>query len=205
MLTILPAVDMKNGQAVRLVQGKAGSETSYGDPLDIAREFAATGAEWLHVVDLDAAFGTGSNRGLARQIVDATRIKVELSGGLRDKETVKEALEGGAARVSIGTAALENPSWACELIDAYGDRIAIDLGCQLVGEDWRVTSHGWVHDGGDLWETLELFDEAGCSRFVVTDVTRDGTLTGPNVELLREVAAATDARITASGLSLIHI
>ena len=198
-LTLLPAVDVADGQAVRLVQGAAGTETSYGAPLEAAMNWQNAGAEWIHVVDLDAAFGRGSNYDLLADVVGKLDVKVELSGGIRDNASLEAALATGCARVNIGTAALENPEWCREVIANYGDRVAIGLDVLNEEGQWRLRGRGWVSDGGDLWEVLERLDAQGASRFVVTDVSKDGTLQGPNVELLREVAAATDAPIVASG------
>lgn len=197
MLTLFPAVDIRGGKAVRLFQGKAGSETVYGSPLEVAETLS--GAGWLHVVDLDAAFGEGDNRAAVRDIVDRLGVKVDLSGGLRDTAAVEAAFAAGASRVSVGTAAVSDPAWVGELVRRFGDQVAVDVACQLVDDQWRVSTHGWVSDGGDLWEVLEALDSQGCRRFVVTDVSKDGAMTGPNVELLREVVAATDATVTASG------
>ncbi|MGY0605216.1 1-(5-phosphoribosyl)-5-((5-phosphoribosylamino)methylideneamino)imidazole-4-carboxamide isomerase [Corynebacterium sp. HMSC074C05] len=198
-LTLLPAVDVADGQAVRLVQGAAGTETSYGAPLEAAVNWQNAGAEWIHLVDLDAAFGRGSNYDLLADVVGKLDVKVELSGGIRDNASLEAALATGCARVNIGTAALENPEWCREVIANYGDRVAIGLDVLNEEGQWRLRGRGWVSDGGDLWEVLERLDAQGASRFVVTDVSKDGTLQGPNVELLREVAAATDAPIVASG------
>ncbi|KAA9227941.1 bifunctional 1-(5-phosphoribosyl)-5-((5-phosphoribosylamino)methylideneamino)imidazole-4-carboxamide isomerase/phosphoribosylanthranilate isomerase PriA [Corynebacterium amycolatum] len=198
-LTLLPAVDVADGQAVRLVQGAAGTETSYGAPLEAAMNWQNAGAEWIHLVDLDAAFGRGSNYDLLADVVGKLDVKVELSGGIRDNASLEAALATGCARVNIGTAALENPEWCREVIANYGDRVAIGLDVLNEEGQWRLRGRGWVSDGGDLWEVLERLDAQGASRFVVTDVSKDGTLLGPNVELLREVAAATDAPIVASG------
>ncbi|MFW9253411.1 bifunctional 1-(5-phosphoribosyl)-5-((5-phosphoribosylamino)methylideneamino)imidazole-4-carboxamide isomerase/phosphoribosylanthranilate isomerase PriA [Corynebacterium amycolatum] len=198
-LTLLPAVDVADGQAVRLVQGAAGTETSYGAPLEAAMNWQNAGAEWIHLVDLDAAFGRGSNYDLLADVVSKLDVKVELSGGIRDNASLEAALATGCARVNIGTAALENPEWCREVIANYGDRVAIGLDVLNEEGQWRLRGRGWVSDGGDLWEVLERLDAQGASRFVVTDVSKDGTLQGPNVELLREVAAATDAPIVASG------
>lgn len=198
-LTLLPAVDVADGQAVRLVQGAAGTETSYGAPLEAAMNWQNAGAEWIHLVDLDAAFGRGSNYDLLADVVGKLDVKVELSGGIRDNASLEAALATGCARVNIGTAALENPEWCREVIANYGDRVAIGLDVLNEEGQWRLRGRGWVSDGGGLWEVLERLDAQGASRFVVTDVSKDGTLQGPNVELLREVAAATDAPIVASG------
>lgn len=198
-LTLLPAVDVADGQAVRLVQGAAGTETSYGAPLEAAMNWQNAGAEWIHLVDLDAAFGRGSNYDLLADVVGKLDVKVELSGGIRDNASLEAALATGCGRVNIGTAALENPEWCREVIANYGDRVAIGLDVLNEEGQWRLRGRGWVSDGGDLWEVLERLDAQGASRFVVTDVSKDGTLQGPNVELLREVAAATDAPIVASG------
>lgn len=197
--TVLPAVDVVDGQAVRLDQGEAGTEKNYGAPLEAALQWQREGAEWLHFVDLDAAFGRGSNHELMAEITRELSINVELTGGIRDDATLERALATGAKRVNIGTAALENPEWAAAAIAKHGDAIAVDIAVREEGGQWRTKGRGWTSDGGDLWEVLEFFDAAGCSRFVVTDVSKDGTLAGPNVELLREVSAATDALVTASG------
>lgn len=194
-LELLPAVDVVGGEAVRLVQGEAGSETSYGDPLTAALEWQAGGAEWLHLVDLDAAFGRGSNAELLAEVVGKLDIKVELTGGIRDDESLEHALSTGCTRVNLGTAAIENPEWTAKVIDSYGDKIAVGLDVRGT----TLAARGWTKEGGDLWEVLARLDAAGCSRYVVTDVTNDGTLTGPNLELLREVCSRTNAPVVASG------
>lgn len=194
-LQLLPAVDVADGQAVRLVQGEAGSETHYGAPADAARVFVEAGAEWLHLVDLDAAFGRGSNRELLAEVVASVDIAVELSGGIRDDASLAAALATGCRRVNLGTAALEDPEWTARVIAEHGDRIAVGLDVRGT----TLAARGWTQEGGDLWETLARLDDAGCARYVVTDVTKDGTLRGPNVELLREVARRTDAAVVASG------
>jgi phosphoribosylanthranilate isomerase len=194
-LTLLPAVDVADGSAVRLVQGEAGSETSYGDPLEAALTWQRDGAEWIHLVDLDAAFGRGSNRELIAKVVRAVDVAVELSGGIRDDDSLDAALATGAARVNIGTAALENPDWVRRAIDRVGERIAVGLDVRGT----TLAARGWTQEGGELFDVLARLDADGCARYVVTDVRRDGTLTGPNVELLRSVTAATDRPVVASG------
>ncbi|WP_054811379.1 bifunctional 1-(5-phosphoribosyl)-5-((5-phosphoribosylamino)methylideneamino)imidazole-4-carboxamide isomerase/phosphoribosylanthranilate isomerase PriA [Nocardia arizonensis] len=198
-LVLLPAVDVANGEAVRLVQGEAGSETSYGSPREAALAWQEAGAEWVHLVDLDAAFGRGSNRELLAEVVGELDVKVELSGGIRDDDSLRAALATGCARVNLGTAALEDPVWCAKAIAEHGDRVAVGLDVRIVDGEHRLRGRGWVSDGGDLWEVLERLERDGCSRYVVTDVTKDGTLTGPNLELLRDVCAATDAPVIASG------
>lgn len=197
--TLLPAVDVVNGQAVRLDQGAAGTEKDYGSPLEAALRWQEQGAQWLHFVDLDAAFGRGSNHEQMAEIVGTLDIAVELAGGIRDDASLERALATGARRVNIGTAALRDPAWAQRVVERYGDKVAIDLAARVEGGQWRAKSEGWTADAGDLWEVLERFDAAGCARLVVTDVSKDGTLAGPNVQLLRDVSAATDAAVTASG------
>ena len=194
-LELLPAVDVAAGQAVRLVQGEAGSETSYGDPLEAALQWQHDGAAWVHLVDLDAAFGRGSNRALLAQVVGRLDVKVELSGGIRDDASLELALATGCARVNLGTAALESPDWVRSAIARHGDRIAVGLDVRGT----TLSARGWTQDGGELFEVLERLDRDGCARYVVTDVRRDGTLTGPNVELLRKVCAATSRPVVASG------
>ncbi|OKI75126.1 bifunctional 1-(5-phosphoribosyl)-5-((5-phosphoribosylamino)methylideneamino)imidazole-4-carboxamide isomerase/phosphoribosylanthranilate isomerase PriA [Micromonospora sp. CB01531] len=194
-LTLLPAVDVADGRAVRLVQGAAGSETAYGDPMEAALAWQSDGAEWIHLVDLDAAFGRGTNAHLLAEVVRQLDVKVELSGGIRDDESLQAALGTGAARVNIGTAALEDPQWCDRICGEYGDRVAIGL--DVRGR--TLSARGWTRDGGDLWEVLERLDKAGASRYVVTDITKDGTMRGPNLDLLREVCSRTDAPVIASG------
>lgn len=194
-LILLPAVDVAGGQAVRLVQGAAGSETSYGSPLEAALNWQRDGAEWIHLVDLDAAFGRGNNSDLIAEVVGRLDVHVELSGGIRDEASLTAALATGCARVNLGTAALEDPEWTAAAITEYGDRIAVGL--DVRGE--TLSARGWTRDGGNLWDVLARLDGQGCARYVVTDVHRDGTLTGPNIELLRRVCAGTDRPIIASG------
>ncbi len=194
-LQLLPAVDVADGRAVRLVQGEAGSETSYGDPLAAALAWAGAGAEWIHLVDLDAAFGRGSNRDLLADVVGRLDVAVELSGGIRDDESLAAALSTGCRRVNLGTAALEDPTWTASVVARHGDRIAVGLDVRGT----TLAARGWTREGGDLWETLARLDRDGCQRYVVTDVTKDGTLQGPNLSLLREVCARTDAPVVASG------
>ncbi|MET9231729.1 bifunctional 1-(5-phosphoribosyl)-5-((5-phosphoribosylamino)methylideneamino)imidazole-4-carboxamide isomerase/phosphoribosylanthranilate isomerase PriA [Lentzea sp. NPDC003310] len=197
--TLLPAVDVADGRAVRLVQGEAGTETNYGEPLDAALQWQRDGAEWIHLVDLDAAFGRGSNRELVARVVGELDVKVELSGGIRDDASLEAALATGCARVNLGTAALENPEWCAKALAAHGEKIAVGLDVRITEQGHRVKGRGWTSDGGDLWEVLERLDRDGCTRYVVTDVSKDGTLTGPNLDLLREVCARTDAPVIASG------
>jgi len=194
-LELLPAVDVKDGRAVRLVQGELAKESIYGAPLELALEFQAAGAEWLHLVDLDAAFGRGSNATLLAEVVGALDIKVELSGGIRDDESLRRALATGCARVNLGTAALEDPQWTARVIAEFGDRIAVGLDVR----GHVLAARGWTKEGGDLFETLARLDKDGCARYVVTDVTKDGTLAGPNLELLQSVCAATTKPVVASG------
>jgi len=194
-LELLPAVDVKDGRAVRLVQGELARESIYGAPLDVALEFQSAGAEWIHLVDLDAAFGRGDNALLLAQVVGALDIKVELSGGIRDDESLARAIATGCARINLGTAALENPDWTASVISKYGDLIAVGLDVR----GHTLAARGWTSEGGDLFETIARLDRDGCARYVVTDVAKDGTLAGPNIELLKSVCAATSKPIIASG------
>jgi 1-(5-phosphoribosyl)-5-[(5-phosphoribosylamino)methylideneamino] imidazole-4-carboxamide isomerase/N-(5'phosphoribosyl)anthranilate isomerase len=194
-LELLPAVDVKDGRAVRLVQGELDAETAYGNPLEVALEFQAAGAEWLHLVDLDAAFGRGENSALLAEVVGRLDIKVELSGGIRDDESLRHALATGCRRVNLGTAALEDPEWTAKVIAEFGDRIAVGLDVR----GHVLAARGWTKEGGDLFETIERLERDGCARYVVTDVTKDGTLKGPNIELLKEVCAVTRKPVIASG------
>jgi len=195
-LVLLPAVDIAGGEAVRLVQGEAGSETGYGDPIAAARDWADQGASWIHLVDLDAAFGRGSNLEVVQAVIDRVEdVRVELSGGIRDDASLEAALATGAQRVNIGTAALEDPAWTERVIALYGDRIAVGLDVRGT----TLAARGWTREGGDLWEVLDRLEHAGCARYVVTDVTKDGTLAGPNLELLAQVLERTGKPVVASG------
>jgi 1-(5-phosphoribosyl)-5-[(5-phosphoribosylamino)methylideneamino] imidazole-4-carboxamide isomerase/N-(5'phosphoribosyl)anthranilate isomerase len=194
-LELLPAVDVKDGRAVRLVQGELARESIYGSPLEVALDFQKSGAEWLHLVDLDAAFGRGENSALLAEVVGRLDIDVELSGGIRDDQSLTRALATGCRRVNLGTAALENPEWTSRVIAEHGDRIAVGLDVR----GHVLAARGWTQEGGDLFETLVRLESDGCERYVVTDVTKDGTLQGPNLELLKEVCAATKKPVVASG------
>jgi phosphoribosylformimino-5-aminoimidazole carboxamide ribotide isomerase/phosphoribosylanthranilate isomerase len=196
-LVLLPAVDVADGKAVRLTQGEAGTETSYGAPIDAAQEWVDQGAEWIHLVDLDAAFGRGNNREVIAGVIANTpsSVHIELSGGIRDDASLEAALATGARRVNLGTAALENPEWAALAIAKYGDAIAVGLDVRGT----TLAARGWTKEGGDLWTVLDRLEDAGCARYVVTDVTKDGTLKGPNLELLQQVMDRTDKPVIASG------
>jgi phosphoribosylformimino-5-aminoimidazole carboxamide ribotide isomerase/phosphoribosylanthranilate isomerase len=192
---LLPAVDVKDGRAVRLVQGELSQESIYGAPLDVALDFQSAGATWLHLVDLDAAFGRGENSALLAEVVGKLDIDVELSGGIRDDESLTRALATGCRRVNLGTAALENPEWTARVIAEHGDRIAVGL--DVRGQ--TLAARGWTKEGGDLFETIARLDSDGCARYVVTDVAKDGTLMGPNIELLKSVCSVTKKPVIASG------
>jgi phosphoribosylanthranilate isomerase len=194
-LILLPAVDVAGGKAVRLVQGAAGSETSYGDPVEAALAWQSAGAEWLHLVDLDAAFGRGTNADLLAEVTGKLDIKVEMSGGIRDDDSLERALATGCTRVNVGTAALEKPDWVAEIIARHGEKIAVGLDVRGT----TLAARGWTQEGGDLYETLQRLDAEGCARYVVTDVLKDGTLRGPNLDLLKSVCARTSAPVVASG------
>lgn len=195
-LELLPAVDVADGKAVRLTQGEAGTEVNYGSPHEAALDWVNQGAEWIHLVDLDAAFGRGNNREVLKKVMKHTRgVKIELSGGIRDDASLEAALELGPERVNLGTAALENPEWTASVIAKFGEQIAVGL--DVRGE--TLAARGWTEEGGNLWEVLARLEEAGCSRYVVTDVTKDGTLKGPNVDLLKQVLARTNRPVVASG------
>lgn len=195
-LELLPAVDVADGKAVRLTQGEAGSEVNYGSPVDAALDWVRQGAEWIHLVDLDAAFGRGSNPAEMKRVISHVKgVKVELSGGIRDDASLEAALALGARRVNLGTAALENPEWTASVIARYGEQIAVGL--DVRGD--TLAARGWTQDGGNLWQVLARLEEAGCARYVVTDVTKDGTLQGPNIDLLTRVLEHTDRPVVASG------
>ena len=194
-LELLPAVDVSGGQAVRLVQGAAGTETGYGDPAGAALAWQRAGAEWIHLVDLDAAFGRGSNGPLLADLIRRLTVRVELSGGIRTDAALTAALATGCARVVIGTAALEDPDWVAGVIAEHGERIAVGL--DVRGS--RLAARGWTADGGELDDALDRLEAAGCRRYVVTDIDKDGMLRGPNLDLLRRVCARTQRPVVASG------
>lgn len=195
-LELLPAVDVANGQAVRLTQGEVGTEESFGHPLQAALDWIEAGAEWIHLVDLDAAFGRGNNQAVIQEVIQQSgQTKIELSGGIRDDRSLESALAMGATRVNLGTAALEDPNWTASVIEKYSDQIAVGLDVRGT----TLAARGWTKEGGDLFEVLQRLEDAGCARYVVTDVTKDGTLRGPNLELLKMVMSKTDKPVVASG------
>ena len=194
-LEILPAIDVKEGVAIRLVLGELDKQSKYGDPIEIATQFVASGASWIHLVDLDAAFGLGNNFEVLASVIKSVDIKIELSGGIRDDESLNRALSTGCTRINLGTAALEQPEWTESVIKKHGDKIAVGL--DVRGR--QLSARGWTKSGGDLFEAITRLDKVGCARYVLTDITRDGTLTGPNLELLKEVTSFTKTPIVASG------
>jgi 1-(5-phosphoribosyl)-5-[(5-phosphoribosylamino)methylideneamino] imidazole-4-carboxamide isomerase/N-(5'phosphoribosyl)anthranilate isomerase len=196
-ITLYPAVDIKDGRAVRLTQGAADAETVYDDdPVAAAKRFTDAGSPWLHVVDLDAAFtGEPRNRQLIADIIEQTGAKVQASGGVRSIEDVRACVGFGAARVVIGTMALSNPNFVKQVLDELGPICAVGL--DVRGD--VLQARGWTEEAGNLWEAVETFTAMGVPRFVVTDVHKDGMMQGPNTELLARVANATDAVVTASG------
>lgn len=194
-LELLPAVDVADGRAVQLRQGMAGSEKQYGDPVDAALAWQRDGTSWIHLVDLDAAFGRGSNLELLTTVIAAVDVDVELSGGIRDDVSLRAALATGCRRVNIGTAALESPDWVRRAIGEHGDRIAVGLDVRGT----TLAARGWTRSGGELYDVLVRLDADGCARYVVTDVAKDGMLGGPNLDLLRDICAATDRPVVASG------
>lgn len=195
-LELLPAVDVAAGQAVRLTQGQAGTEESFGHPLQAAVDWIQAGADWIHLVDLDAAFGRGNNQEVIREVIEQSgKTKIELSGGIRDDRSLEAALAMGATRVNLGTAALEDPDWTAKVIAKYTEQIAVGLDVRGT----TLAARGWTKEGGDLFEVLQRLEDAGCARYVVTDVTKDGTLRGPNLDLLKSVLSNTEKPVVASG------
>lgn len=196
-MILLPAIDLRDGRCVRLVQGDFAQETVYDDdPVTVAKRYEAEGAEWLHVVDLDAALkGEAKNRHVIESIIEQVDVPVQCSGGIRSMDALAWASTAGASRVVLGTQALLDPGFVGEAVARYGELITVGL--DVRGE--RLQARGWTEDAGELYPTLERLDRAGVERYVVTDVARDGMLQGPNITLLREVGARTSAVIVASG------
>jgi 1-(5-phosphoribosyl)-5-[(5-phosphoribosylamino)methylideneamino] imidazole-4-carboxamide isomerase/N-(5'phosphoribosyl)anthranilate isomerase len=192
---LLPAVDIKQGKAVRLKQGEISDKTVYGSPVECALDFQNSGADWLHLVDLDAAFGVGSNSEIVLEVINSLNIKVELSGGIRTDESLAKALATSCDRVILGTAALEDPSWSSKVIKKYGEKIAVSL--DVRGE--TLAARGWVREGGNLYEAITRLASDGCAMFIVTDISKDGTLQGPNFELLEKVCKFSQVPVIASG------
>jgi phosphoribosyl isomerase A len=192
---LLPAVDIKQGKAVRLKQGEISDKTVYGSPVECALDFQNSGADWLHLVDLDAAFGVGSNSEIVLEVINSLNIKVELSGGIRTDESLAKALATNCDRVILGTAALEDPSWSSKVIKKHGEKIAVSL--DVRGE--TLAARGWVREGGNLYEAITRLASDGCAMFIVTDISKDGTLQGPNFELLEKVCKFSQVPVIASG------
>lgn len=196
ILELLPAVDVSAGRAVRLSQADLDTETQYGLPIEAARTWITAGAKWLHLVDLDAAFSRGDNRTVIAETVAACQsMRIELSGGIRDAESLAAALALGVERAVLSTAAMEDPAFVVWAIKKYGSSVAVGLDVR----SGRLAARGQVAEGGDFAEAIDMLEAAGCCRYVITDVTRDGTLQGPNIELLRSVLAKTDKPVVTSG------
>ena len=194
-LEILPAIDVKDGVAIRLTKGELDNQSKYGDPLEVAGEFVKSGVKWIHLVDLDAAFGLGNNFEILDSIIKSVDIKIQLSGGIKDDESLNRALTTNCSRINLGTAALDNLEWVESVIKKHGDKIAVALDV-----DGKVLSpRGGSKSGGDLFQMITRLDKSGCARYVLTDVNRDGALSGPNLELLKEVTSFTKTPIVASG------
>ena len=194
VLQLLPAIDVTGGQAVRLSSGSVDAG-SWGSPLDVARSFHEAGARWVHLVDLDLAFGRGENSELLTRVIHEVPVRVELSGGITSRGAIDAGLAMGPERVNIATQALGDIDTVCEAIDTYGERVAV---CLDVHGD-RLAARGGSSEGGNVWEALHALNEAGVARLVVTDVTRDGQMNGSNRDLLARVTDLTPARIIASG------
>lgn len=196
-MILLPAVDIKDGKCVRLVQGDFARETVYDeDPVAVAKRYEAEGAQWLHVVDLDAALeGEPRNRALVKEVIGSVDIPVQCSGGIRTVDAIDAAKDAGASRVVVGTAALRDPDFVCDAAARHGDFLAVGL--DVRGQ--TLQARGWTEEAGELWPTLQRLVREGVTRFVVTDVARDGMLQGPNYTLLAEVLEYTDRPVVASG------
>lgn len=194
-LELLPAVDIRSGEGVRLIQGDLGQQSKYGSALDIAFEFQSAGAEWIHLVDLDSAFRTGSNYDLLVEIIGKLDVKVQLSGGIRDEESLERALATGCHRVNLSTSALLDLPWCESVIKRFGAKIAVGL--DVTGR--TLAARGDIQEVGDLFDVLQRLNDYGSSRYVLTDVSRDGTLQGPNIDLIKSVCAVTDRPVIASG------
>ncbi len=191
---LLPAIDVSKGLSVR--PGNESSQESFGSPMDIASDWIASGANWIHLVDLDAAYGTGENRKLISEVVSlCSGIQVQVSGGIRDEESLTAALQTGATRVNLATSALMDMPWVESAISNYGQKISVSLDVS----DSRLVARGSGEDVGELELVLKQLDGFGCARYVVTDVKRDGSLNGPNLELLEQVLSQTPKPIIASG------
>lgn len=194
-LILLPAVDIRAGKSVRLSQGRADSEEQYADPLESARTWQEAGAEWIHLVDLDAAFGTGNNLEVLKDVIASVEVRVQVSGGISDERMLEAALAMGATRINLSTASLRNIEWVEQVVAEFGDLIAVGL--DVHGKN--LIPRGSRQDVGELMETLERLNTAGCARYILTDVSRDGSLQGPNIDLLREVCDHTSVPVIASG------
>lgn len=195
-LILFPSIDIAGGQSVRLSRGDRESQESYGSPLEIAETWIQSGAEWIHLVDLDAAYGTGHNRELLSEVVKKCQaINVQVSGGIRDEQSFSAAIATGASRINLATSALLDLDFVEAVISEYKERVAVALDVK----DSRLVARGTQEDVGELLTVLNQLEQLGCERYIVTDITRDGALLGPNYELLRSVMAETEKPVIASG------
>lgn len=197
-MILYPAIDIRGGQAVRLLQGDYERETAYdADPVDAASRWAAEGAEFLHVVDLDGAkAGEPQNLEAVRRIADGVRCPIQVGGGLRDPDSVSAVLEAGAERVVIGTAALRDPQFLDACVDAHGERVVVSVDSR----DGKVSFAGWTETSDlEAPAAVAQLSERGVRRFLCTAIEVDGTMEGPAIRQLNEIAAATSAQVIASG------
>jgi phosphoribosylformimino-5-aminoimidazole carboxamide ribotide isomerase len=193
---IIPAVDIRGGRVVRLVRGDPDQQTEYGDdPAAAAARFEERGARWIHVVDLDAAFGTGSNRELVGAACRAVGVSVQVGGGLRSLEAVDEVIAAGAARAILGTAAAWDPGFVRVAVDRHGERVAVAVDVQ----DGRAAVRGWKDIGAPIEQLIPSLENAGTPRFIVTSVGSDGAMSGPDLALYEQVRGLTDLPVIASG------
>lgn len=196
VLELLPAVDVSDGKAVRLSRADSNTATEYGSPLEAAQSWIAAGAKWIHLVDLDAAFGRADNRAIiAETITQCASVRIELSGGIKDAASLERALALGVERVVLSTAALDDADFVAWAIGQFKGSIAVGL--DVRGS--KLSARGQTAEGGELEDAIAMLEDAGCYRYVVTDVTRDGTLEGPNIDLLKFVMSRTSKPVVASG------
>ena len=195
-MIVIPAIDLRGGRCVRLFRGDIGAETVYDDdPVEVAARFQAEGARRLHVVDLDAAHDDGSNRDIVKEICRAVAIPVQLGGGLRTLAAIEEALEDGAARAILGTAAALEPAFVTEAVERFRDRVLVAVDTK----DGTVMTHGWRAEGPRLEDVIPALDDAGAPRLLVTSIQKDGTMDGPDLELYARTLELTDRPVIASG------
>jgi phosphoribosylanthranilate isomerase len=197
VMDLYPAVDIKSGKAARLTKGQIDSTENFGDPAEVVNQFIEAGSKWIHLVDLDAAFGTGTNKEIIKEITSFPNIAFQLSGGINNQTSLDFAISTNANQINLATSALHDLKWVEEVMQKYGSRLSVSLDVDAGSN--QLIARGSGDNLGNLFQMIKRLDSIGCHRYILTDINADGALTGSNFDLIEKVTAVTDAAIISSG------